>query len=341
MAGRVSLTDFPASDVMTDRVKLTDIASTAWEHPADRAALNTLRSIPGFDQVVRKVAGYFGERGVRQLFLANAVQVGPTQRPKLWAQYLAVVERLDWHEVPELYVTQTPLVNAAAVGFDKPFIVLNSGILSLLNEEEREDILGHELGHIMSGHTTYTTIAIIILTLGINNLPFLAGIALLPFQLALMEWYRKAELSADRAGLLVTQDLRISASTFLKMAGGGAGDDEISTDAFLQQAATYETQGDFADKVWQVINTAFRTHPFGTVRAAELQRWVQSGEYEKILLGDYRRRTDSATPPLSADLEDAVGYYGQQARGAMDSIESVFDRAKDAFNSAFKGSSGT
>ncbi len=325
---------------MADRVILTDISSTAWEHPADRAALNTLRSIPGFDQVVRKVAGFFGERGVRQLFLANAVRVGPNQRPKLWALYQEVLETLDWKEVPELYVSQTPLVNAAAVGFDKPFIVLNSGTLGLLNEEERRDVLGHELGHIMSGHTTYTTIAIIILTVGINNLPFLAGMALLPFQLALMEWYRKAELSADRAGLLTTQDARVSASTFLKMAGGGAGDDEISIDAFLEQAETYETSTDLADKVWQVINTAFRTHPFGTVRAAELQRWVKSGEYDKIIGGDYRRRSDASTPPLSDDYVDAVGYYGQQARGAIDSLNEVFDRARDAFNSAFKAPPG-
>ncbi len=331
---------------MADRVILTDISSTAWEHPADRAALNTLRSIPGFDQVVRKVAAFFGERGVRQLFLANAVRVGPEQRPRFWAQYQEVLATLDWKEVPELYVSQTPLVNAAAVGFDKPFIVFNSGTIALLDEEERRDILGHELGHIMSGHTTYTTIAIIILTVGIQNLPFLAGMALLPFQLALMEWYRKAELSADRAGLLVTQDPRVSASTFLKMAGGAAGDDEISIDAFLEQAETYETSTDLADKVWQVINTAFRTHPFGTVRAAELQRWVQSGEYDKIIGGDYRRRSDAATPPLSSDYEDAVGYYGAQARGALDSLNEVFDRARDAFNSAFKpsgpsGSSGT
>jgi hypothetical protein len=89
-----------------------------------------------------------------------------------------------------------------------------------------------------------------------------------------------------------------------------------------------------------VINTAFRTHPFGTVRAAELQRWVNSGEYDKIIGGDYRRRSDSATPPLSEDYVDAVGYYGQQARGAVDSLNEVFDRARDAFNSAFKGPAG-
>jgi Zn-dependent protease with chaperone function len=53
---------------------------------------------------------------------------------------------MDWPEVPELYVTQTPLANAAAVGFDKPFIVMNSALLELLDEEEQREILGHELG---------------------------------------------------------------------------------------------------------------------------------------------------------------------------------------------------
>ncbi|MCU0627712.1 MAG: hypothetical protein MUF21_14700, partial [Gemmatimonadaceae bacterium] len=60
-------------------VALPRIASTAWEHPADRAALNTLRALPGFDEIVRRIAGFFGERGLRHLFLANAVRTGPTQ----------------------------------------------------------------------------------------------------------------------------------------------------------------------------------------------------------------------------------------------------------------------
>jgi Zn-dependent protease with chaperone function len=323
---------------MADRKVLTQISSTAWEHAADRAALNSLRAIPGFDEVVRKIAGFFGEKGVRQLFLANAVLVGPKQRPALNTLYGEVLETMDWPERPELYVSQTPFVNAAAVGFDKPFIVLNSATIALLDKEERRDILGHELGHIMSGHTTYTTIAIIIMTVGLRNLPFLAGMALLPFQLALLEWYRKAELSADRAGLLATQDLNVSLNTFLKMAGGGPGDDdESSLEAFLEQAETYETQGDLADRVWQVINTAFKTHPFGTVRAAELQRWVKSGQYDAILNGDYPRRGDTGGK-LSDDYVDAAGYYGNQAREAMTQVGDVLARARDAFNNAFKTS---
>ena len=162
------------------RVILTQISSRAWEHPADRAALNTLRAIPGFDEVVRKVAGFFGERGIRQLFLANAVRVGPRQRPRLNQIYTEVLETLDWPARPQLYITQTPFVNAGAVGFDDPFIIMNSGTIDTLTEEEQRFILAHELGHIMSGHVTYVTIAIILLNFGVRNLPFLAGMALLP-----------------------------------------------------------------------------------------------------------------------------------------------------------------
>lgn len=156
-------------------VKLEQISSRAWEHPADRAALNTLRSIPGFDEVVRKVAGFFGERGIRQLFLANAVRVSDVQRPRLNAMWTEVLDTLDWPTRPQLYITQTPFVNAGAVGFEDPFVVMNSATLAMLDEDEQRFILAHELGHIMSGHTTYRTIAIIILLVGINNLPFQIG----------------------------------------------------------------------------------------------------------------------------------------------------------------------
>jgi hypothetical protein len=91
---------------------LPQISSRAWEHPADRAALNTLRAIPGFDEVVRKVAGFITERGVRQLFLANAVKVGPQQRPSLDGLLSDVCATLDWPDRPELYVAQSPKVNA-------------------------------------------------------------------------------------------------------------------------------------------------------------------------------------------------------------------------------------
>ena len=320
---------------MPETVKLTAITSRAWEHPADRAALNALRALPGFDEAVRRVMGFLGERGVRQLFLGSAVRVGENQRPGLNRLYTEVLETLDAPERWDLYVAQTPIANAMAVGFQRPFIVFHSGMLEILDEDERRAVLAHEVGHIMSGHTTYTTLAVILLTIGIANIPTLAGIALLPFELALLEWYRKSEFSADRAALLGTQDIRKAQSVNLKLAGGPVLDDPIDLDAFLAQAREYETMTGPWDKVWQFINTAFRTHPFATVRAGELQRWIDSGEYERILRGEYPRRGEEP-PPYSNDLKAAGGYYGDRAREAVNTVSEMVARARTAFSEAWR-----
>jgi len=318
------------------RVVLTQISSVAWEHPADRAALQTLRALPGFDEIIRKIAAAISDRGVRHLFTASAVRVGPRQRPKLDALWTDVLATLDWPKRPQLYVTQTPIVNAMAVGFDDPFVVVNSAALKLLDREEQRDVLAHELGHIISGHVTYSTIAIILLQFGLSNLPWVAEIALLPFRLALLEWFRKAELSSDRAGLLGGQDTNKAMMTYFKMAGGSAGDDELNLDEFLKQAAEYEASGGVWDNILKLLNTVGKDHPFATVRVAELQRWVASGEYAKILAGDYPRRGSEDDRDLKKDYGDAAKHYSDKAQTVLNDIEGVVDRARDAFTSAFR-----
>jgi Zn-dependent protease with chaperone function len=322
---------------MATRVPLTQISSRAWEHPADRAALNTLRAIPGFDEIVRKVAGFFGERGIRQLFLGDSVKVTASQRPALNVMWTEVLETLDWPDRPELYVTQTPIANAMAVGFDKPFVIIHSGLLEILQEDELRSVLGHELGHIMSGHTTYSTIAYILLYFGLSNLPFLAAVTILPFQLALLEWQRKSEFSSDRAGLLAVQDLNIVMSTEMKLAGGKEYGDSLRVEEFIRQAEQYETGGDAWDTVLKILNTVMRTHPMHTVRAAELLRWHRAGGYDAILAGNYQRRGQSDPEhPLSEDYVDAAGYYGQKTRETVETFKDGLSKARDAVSSAWR-----
>jgi Zn-dependent protease with chaperone function len=320
--------------------QLTQISAASWEHPADRAALRALRALPGFDEVVRTIAGAFGERGLRHLFLGDAVLVGPTQRPALHALYQEVLHALDWpaagQPAPPLYVAQTPIANAGAVGFEQPFIVVSSGTLELLDREEQRFVLAQQLGHIMTGRSTYRTIALIVLFFGLSALPLLASIALLPFQLALLEWYRTSELSADRAGLLGAQDPRASLMTFLKLAGGKADGDTIDLDAYLAQAEEYAMGGSAWDSVLKALNTALREHPFHTVRAGELHRWHQSGAYATITGGDYIRRGSEAERSFRDDLRDASDYYRERAMEAAAAMSGVMNRAADAFRDAFK-----
>ncbi|HET8771317.1 MAG TPA: M48 family metallopeptidase [Gemmatimonadaceae bacterium] len=322
-----------------ERKVLTDISSLTWEHPADRAALNALRALPGFDQVVNKVASVFGERGIRHLFTANAVRVGPTQRPDLDALWTEVLTTMDWPVRPPLYVTLTPHVNAGAVGFGEPFVVINSASLEHLTRDEVRVLLAHELGHVMSGHVTYRTIAQVILLVGMGNLPLLA-VALLPFQVAILEWYRKSELSCDRASLLDAQDPDLVLTTFMKLAGGPEYGDKLDLEAFKEQAREYEMQGTAWDSILKAVNTVFREHPFHTVRAGELQRWVESGVYARVLAGEYRRRADvKRGDGLGGDVKAASHYYADQAKAALDKVGESLGRAKDAFSDAFKGAS--
>ena len=117
--------------------RFPEIAAVSWEHPADRAALQALRAIPGVDEVIRKVLALLGgERGVRLLFQGNAVRVGPAQFPTLWHLHNEVVTTFDWPIVPELYVSQTPFFNAGAYGIDQPFIVIHSAAIELLDDDE-------------------------------------------------------------------------------------------------------------------------------------------------------------------------------------------------------------
>jgi Zn-dependent protease with chaperone function len=252
----------------------------------------------------------------------------------MWTE---VLETLDWPERPELYVSQTPIANAMAVGFDKPFVVMHSGLLEILDEEEQRAILGHELGHIMSGHPTYTTIAIILMYFGVSNLPFLAAAAILPFQLAILEWHRKSEFSSDRAGLLAVQDLDTVMTAEMKLAGGKPYGDQLRVEEFIRQAEQYETGGDAWDAVLKILNTVMRTHPMHTVRAAELLRWQRSGGYEKILAGDYQRRDQGdSDKPLSDDFVDAAGYYGQKTRDTVNQFKDGLRGARDAVSSAWR-----
>jgi Zn-dependent protease with chaperone function len=322
-----------------------EISAVSWEHPADRAALQALRSIPGVDEVIRKTLALLGgERGVRLLFQGNAVRIGPAQFPKLWHLHNEVVTTFDWPTVPELYVSQTPFFNAGAYGIDKPFIVIHSAAIELLDDDELRVLLSHELGHVMSGHALYRTIAAILALISLGALPTLAGLAVLPIRLAFLEWSRKSELSADRAGLLGAQDIVAAQRVDMKMAGGGRGDGfagQLNVDAFMQQAHEYAASGEGLDVVYKLLSTLALTHPMHTVRAAELQRWVTGGDYDRIIRGEYSRRGPETTDrPLGDDLSAAGNYYAGEARElasqVADAAKRAAERARDAFRNAQK-----
>jgi len=317
------------------RVKrvLTEISSRSWEHPADRAALQALRRIPVFDDVLRSLFGFFGEKPIRLAFQANAVKISERQFPKVHGLYREVCQTLDPEREYPVFVSQTPMVNAGAYGMNEPFIILNSGTVRLLNEEELAFVLGHELGHIMSDHVLYRTMTVLLIQLASMGFP-VVGLAARAVLVALLEWYRKSELSSDRAGLLAVQDPKVAMNAMLKMAGGGT-DEESNLDEFIVQAEEYRTGGDVADQVYKVLNLMATTHPFYVLRVSEIRAWIEGGDYDRIIRGEYARRGDP-DPAYKDDLSAAAKAYSEGAKGMMDTMAEAARRMGESFKEGFK-----
>jgi Zn-dependent protease with chaperone function len=288
------------------RVPLLRISSRAYEHPADRSALTAMRAVPGFDAVLRAMSGVVRERSLRLLFLASSVRASDRQFRHLHHLVVDGARILDLPATPEVFVTNDPRPQAMTLGIDTPFIVLSTGLLDLLDEEEQRFVVGHELGHVLSGHAVYGTMLFQLAGLA-TRLAWvpLGSWGVRAVVLALEEWSRKSELSCDRAGVLAGQDPRAALRALMKMAGGSHAA-EMDVEAFLAQAAEYDAAGDIRDGVLKLLSLRGRWHPFTAVRAGEVQRWVASGAYEQILAGSYPRRDDDPQASWREDVAAAA-----------------------------------
>ena len=321
------------TEPLPEAQRLVAISPKAYEHPADRAATAALKSIPMLDVVVRKLIEFGYERALRQVFLAGSVKLGSDQLPEAWAAHRAACARLDLGDVPALYLTQFPVTNAAAIGSDRPMVMVNSRTVELLDEEELRTVLGHEAGHILSDHVLYRTALMILLSIGtsVARLPVMAGLPLLAVKLALLEWFRAAELSCDRAATLVNRDPLVSCRTLMVIAGGAASR-KLSLDAFLRQAAAYEEWEPGWDKLSRLRVELAQTHAFPVRRVSELMKWVRSGDYDRIVAGEYVRRGD----PVDVRVEggEAVDHYAERFRALFNEagagVSNAGDRMADA-----------
>lgn len=307
------------------RVRFPGISPRAYEHPADRGALVALRSVPGFDKVLKAVSGAVGERSLRLFALASYVRVSPKQYPVLDQIRNECATTLDLETVPELFVVRDAMPQAMAIGMDTPIVTISTGMLELLDEDGLRFIIGHELGHVLSGHAVYRTLLLQLVQIA-------TGFAWVPIGywglraivLALQEWYRKSELSCDRAGLLCVQDAKAALRVHAALAGA-TDPDEMDVTGFLDQAKEYESGGDVRDSVLKLLHLDGRTHPMAALRATELQRWAAGDQYRTILSGEYPRREDDKSTPISDEVKDAANSYKESFQASQDPLNKVIN----------------
>ncbi|MCC5639650.1 M48 family metallopeptidase [Nostoc sp. CHAB 5844] len=311
------------------------IASEAFRHPLDRQAEQALRNLPGFDLIARKFMEFVYERPQLVYLMGNTIQVGPRQYSTIYQIFRECVRDLDIYPEPALFVSQDPQANSYALGQENPFIVINTGILDLLEEVEIRAVLAHELGHIKCGHTILIQMAMWAmsaasalgeLTFGIGNFVTQALIY------AFFEWRRKAELSADRAALLVIDDLNPVMSSMMKVSGGSSKyAHECSLQEFIRQSENYQAlDQDGLNQIYKLLiyNGAqgmMLSHPFAVERLRYLREWAVSEEYQQIRRGNYQRSPSVGAVNVAAETSASEA---ENLRQQIEELQQEINRMK-------------
>ncbi|XP_022774259.1 uncharacterized protein LOC111316549 isoform X2 [Durio zibethinus] len=262
-----------------------DLDADDFRHPLDKQNTLLLRAIPGLSELGRALLGTVTEQ---MMFLENigtSVLVSKDQLPELHKLMIEAAGILNI-EPPDLYVRQSPIPNAytLAISGKKPFVVVHSSLVELLTRKELQAVLAHELGHLKCDHGVWLTFANL-LTLGAYSVPGLGGFIAQTLEEQLFRWVRAAELTCDRAALLVAQDPKAVISVLMKLAGGCPSmADQLNVDAFLEQARSYD-KASSSPIGWYIRNAQTRqlSHPLPVLRAREIDIWSRSREYKSLL----------------------------------------------------------
>jgi Zn-dependent protease with chaperone function len=311
------------------------ISAQGFAHPADRAATAAIRTVPGLDRIIKLLTEHGHERRFRQLMLGNGVRLGDSQLPSVWALQVRCAHVLDVERCPPLYVTQEPVGSGLTIGTNAPLTLVSSGLVASYEEDELAAVLAHEMGHVLADHVGLTTALQLLQMIlqGVMRTMPMAGVPVMALYLALLEWSRAAELTADRASAIVMGEPLALCRTLMRIAGGPIGD--LNLDAFIRQATEYEGEPDPFARYSRFFAEITTTHPFPVRRVRELIAWVSAGELDRIRAGSYLRRGQE--PPPSAEFDAAFTHYRARFSAiisrAGDGISSVFDRISSWLNS--------
>ncbi|MGA2449353.1 MAG: M48 family metallopeptidase [Polyangiaceae bacterium] len=212
----------------------------------------------------------FKQIGMHQL-LGHAVRVSDRQFPSIHRLACRAADSLPI-AVPEVFVVNNPTFNAGTLGTnDDSFIIVHSALVDQCSEDELLAVLGHECGHIHNSHVAYLT--------ALHYLTYMAGLVLpwvlQPALVALRAWSRRAEVTSDRAAMLVVRDRAVVERAITKAAVGSAKLYEgFNVDAFVDQ---YEAGHRGIGKYMEM----FASHPWLPKRVLAMRVFSESRLYRE------------------------------------------------------------
>jgi len=276
-----------------DKVCLKNLFSEEYEHELDKSTLDKLHKTPGLEMVTKKFVEMGLEKGLFLEFTSSCIKCSENTFPNEINILHNACNILGLIETPEMYILDDPYIGARTFGVKRPIIILNSGSLDKLNDNELLFLLGHEIGHIKSKHILYHQLDMFfpMLASALGNVTFgLSKIPTMAIQVAVSRWSRASDLTSDRAGLLACQDINTSIDVFMKISGiPNKYYGKIQRRDFIEQLKDFN-DFDFGtiDKMILLMTASFGNsvnivNQYSLTRSAFLLKWHKNGEYQNLL----------------------------------------------------------
>lgn len=267
---------------MKHRYTIRELDTTAILHPLDKSTIETLCNIPGFKTFVDKTVVNIMEKYAEIESSGDGVNITATSVPTVYCSLVDACRILNINEVPACSTDWCYDISFYSIGEKKRRIILQSGTIDLLSQDELLFVLGHELGHMKCGHKTYHMLTEA-MYMPVLNSDFKFWVNLI--KMPLLNWYRYSDFTADRMGLLCCQDINTALSTMIKMAGlPKKYYSQANINAFIQQAIDFNKEhSGTIDNIIKYLSINAACMPWLVLRASELLDWYNSGEYDRII----------------------------------------------------------
>ena len=280
----------------------TPINCEQYIHPLDQTALTALKKIPLLDTICAKLFSIMNDKQTTIINMSSKIHITEKQLPKVYTMVQSICKKIGI-EMPELFLERNREPNAYVYGYEKFTLVIHSGLIECLQDDELYAVLAHECGHIACKHGLYHTLGDLVLrgsVLGLNELANylnskgivgviasnVVSVVDSALELALFHWVRCSEFSADRVAVICCGNADPVIETMMRLAGGTTHvDAEINKELFFAQAADYQQsmEKDIVNKGLEFLLTKNSTHPLLAVRAYEAQRFAKSSEFKNAI----------------------------------------------------------
>ncbi len=209
------------------------------------------------------------EDTIRNHLMSEGIRLTPRLSPRVYGIFESACNNLGLDTSAEIFCLQAPSVNAVAIldvteTGTKSLIGLTSAALEQLEDAELASIIGHELGHFLFEHNRFNALK--------NFDPQNPALTVLPpfGETLFLRWQKKTEISADRAGLVASRDLKASLRSLMKAAFGlSERNVTLDVDALLAQVDEVRGKPELAA-------AAFASHPLLPVRLKALELFSRS-----------------------------------------------------------------